>query len=544
MCAFHAVSSKSDPGEGEDVPIGCAAAPPDKHALSFDVVMPGSSRVSIAPLPVNTFGQRMMRTIFRFPNSPHQDRTIMNPTTAVDTRYRTLRRAQQRLFHSGATLDAAWRQARLRALECMISENEAMLLDALARDLRKPPVEAYAAEIATTLAEIRTARKHLVRWMRPVGHHPPLFAHPARARHYPLPHGTVLIIGPWNYPLNLVLTPLVSALAAGNCCILKPSEYAPHTARLLATLCDRYFEPAAVACITGDARRTRRLIDTRPDFLFFTGGTATGRAILHRCARLLIPSVMELSGCNPAIIDRDIPITRCTRRIAWAKFFNAGQTCLAPNACFVHESLVDRFTAGMGETIRRFYGHDPRQSDDYARIVNHHHLARLEKLLRQGGGGIVWGGEIDTTDHYMAPTLVRLDDLSSRLVREEIFGPLLPIIPYGNLDEALDAVAHAPDPLVVYLYTRSQRVRERVRRHTRSGSLALNAAFEMVADPGLPFGGVGTSGIGRYHGRFGFEAFSYRRAELSKPLWPEGGLRYPPYRAPFALVKRALRFLM
>lgn len=451
---------------------------------------------------------------------------------------------QKTFFASGRTKEARWRLSRLAALEKLISENEAILLDSFARDLGKPRVEAYASEIAVTLAEVRTARRHLRGWMRSVRRPAPLFAQPCVARDYPVPFGSVLIVGPWNYPFNLVAAPLVSALAAGNCCVLKPSEHAPRTAHTIARLCERSFARSEVACVTGGPNVTRRLIDTRPDFVFFTGGTAAGRKVLEQCGRRLIPTVAELSGCNPAIVDRDVDVRTCARRIGWAKFFNAGQTCLAPNACWVHETLVERFTRELIETVRSFYDGDSRRSKDYARIVNARHVGRLKDLLGRGGGTIVCGGEIVPEERYVSPTVVRLEDRESPLVKEEIFGPVLPILGYKRLDEVVAAVRSGPEPLIVYLYSQDKEARATVREGTVSGSFAVNAGFEMVTATALPFGGVGAGGMGRYHGRFGFEAFSYRRAELRKPLWPEIGIRYPPYRAPFALVKRALRLLV
>lgn len=454
---------------------------------------------------------------------------------------KTVRAAQKAFFASGATHEVTWRLSRLGILERMISENEATLLESLRRDLGKPRLEAYASEIAATISELRTARHHLKRWMRPAKHQVSLFARPSSARDYPLPYGTALIVGPWNYPLNLLTVPLVSALAAGNCCILKPSEYAPATARTIAELCGRYFSPAEVACITCGAKETQQLIANRPEFVFFTGGTTAGRKVLQACASHLIPTVMELSGCNPAIVDNTVPTDVCARSLAWSKFFNAGQTCVAPNVCWVHETLVERFTQHLAKAITTFYGRNARWSASYARIVNGRHIRRLQDLLSRSGGTVVVGGDIVQSERYVAPTVMRIHDHHSPLLTGEIFGPILPVIGYRQLDAVLAHIREAPDPLVVYLFSRDTAVQDIVRRRTVSGSYAINAGMEMLAATTLPFGGVGTSGMGRYHGRFGFEAFSYRRAELRRPLHPELTLRYPPYRSPFWLMRRILR---
>lgn len=444
---------------------------------------------------------------------------------------------------SGKSRAKARRLRMLKTLERLLHDNRKAILVALETDLRKPPMEAYAADIAPVLVEIRIARRKLSQWMRPIRTPTSLLNWPAHSSHVPQPYGTALIIGPWNYPFGLVLSPLVSALAAGNSAIIKPSEYAPASSATLASLCQDAFDPADVACLTGGVETARQAIAAGPNIVFFTGGSNAGRAIMGQCADRLIPVVLELGGCNPCIVERDTRIDTAAARIAWGKFFNAGQTCLAPNTCYVHRAVKDELIGALSRTIRRFYGSDPHASPDFARIVNRHHCERLQGLLQQPHQLHV-GGDTNVDECYIAPTVLESTQQNSPLVEEEIFGPILPIVAYEELETVLQTIRRRPPPLAVYAFAESEHIRRLISDKTVSGSLCINGTLHMAVSPRMPFGGVGKSGMGRYHGKAGFDAFSYRRAKLEKnPRW-EVPLVYPPYRTPTRLAAQAIKRLV
>jgi aldehyde dehydrogenase (NAD+) len=455
---------------------------------------------------------------------------------------RTTISAQQAAFRAGASRTVECRIDNLRRLARMIECEEGHLIRALKRDLGKSPAEAWVSELAPALAEIRLAVRKVRRWARPKRVRTELINLPARSLHYPEPFGVALLIGPWNYPVGLLLKPLVSALAAGNCAILKPSEYAPESANALARAIANHFDPGTVSVICGDSRTTQALMDAAPDMVFFTGGTKTGRAVMRQAARHVTPLVLELGGKNPCIVDQDIDLPTTARRIAWGKFFNAGQTCVAPDFVLVHRGIQRRLIAALGATIRQFYGPDPRESKCYGRIINRHHLKRLAGLL--DGQKLLYGGTMAAADCFVAPTLVEPRSWESAVMNEEIFGPILPILPYSTLDEALQRLRSLPAPLAVYCFSRNRAWQQRIRSGTRSGTLCINGTMHAIMGKHLPFGGVGASGFGRYHGQAGFESFSRRRAELRKAFCCDLPYLYPPFRAPLAVIKRAVRFLL
>jgi len=449
---------------------------------------------------------------------------------------------QRQFFLNGKSLQFHFRIQQLRRLEKMLRENDRLIVSSLGRDLGKPVTEAYVSEIAPVLAEIRTARKNLRQWMCPEHASQAFMNLPSSGYSYPMPLGIALIIGPWNYPFGLVFTPVVNALAAGNCIVLKPSEYAPQTSKVLYNLVARYFDPEIVTCFEGDANVAKKLIDDRPDIVLFTGGTETGKRVMEACAKHPIPVILELGGCNPCIVDEDVDIDVAAKRIVWGKFFNAGQTCIAPNMCYVHEKIYTSFIDRMRSAIMHFYGSDPQQSSDYGRIVNRTHFERLNRLLRIGGV-IVVGGETDADTRYIAPTIIECRDGCAGYEEDEIFGPLLPVFSYFNIEALLEQLQNRPSSLMTFSFSRNEKHIAQVRRSVHSGSISINAIQHMFASTSLPFGGVGPSGMGRYHGKAGFDSFSYRRSEFHKPFHPDAVFAYPPYKTPLWLLKRAVGVL-
>ncbi|NLD99750.1 MAG: aldehyde dehydrogenase family protein [Fibrobacter sp.] len=455
-------------------------------------------------------------------------------------------KSQKLFFASGHTYAVSWRHEQLTKLKRMLQDNTDAILDCLFDDLRKPAYEAYTSEIGVVLAEIDHALKNLAKWTKPQKIHTPLINTPSTGMHYAVPYGSVLIIGPWNYPVLLLLQPLVASLAAGNCAVLKPSEHAQTTGKFLYKIIKETFSPEVVSCFLGDAQKTVNAIEYgRPDKVFFTGGTTTGQKVMTQCAVHLIPVVLELGGCCPCIVEADAEIEVSARRVIWGKFFNAGQTCIAPNNCYVHSSIIDDFMNALCRIINEFYGSNPKQSPNYARIINENHYERIRALYASTDLKPVKGGDFDRNDYYISPTIFRVEPGVSNPFTEEIFGPILPVIIYENIDNILTEIGRQSKPLAVYLFTKSKELIKQVRIKTVSGNFCVNSTLQMMLCNELPFGGIGQSGIGRYHGRAGFENLSYRRAEFKKPFNPDfRSFMYPPYKIPLGFVRKVFSLLM
>jgi aldehyde dehydrogenase (NAD+) len=445
---------------------------------------------------------------------------------------------QRRYFRTGATLSLTFRQEQLRKLDRLLRENEARIAQALAADLGKPALEAYAAETGFLRSETRFALAHLSRWMTPERVPSPLALFPASSRIEREPLGTVLVIAPWNFPVQLTLGPWIGALAAGNCTILKPSEVAPHSSKLLCQLLEENFPRELVAVATGGVETSQALLQLRFDRILFTGGLAVAREVAAAAAKTLSPLTLELGGKNPVVLDTDCDLALAGRRISWAKFLNAGQTCIAPDYVLVPEDRRAELIQRIAENVRRSFGEEPRRSPDYARIVAPHHFDRIEALLQHGR--ITLGGERDRDSLYVAPTVMEDAPPGSPPLEEEIFGPILPIVPYRDLEEAIAFANRHPDPLALYLFSNRKDFQRRVLRAVPSGGAAVNDLVLQFMNPRLPFGGRGSSGAGEYHGRFGFELFSHKRAVVQGARFLDIPLRYPPYRGKLGWLRRIL----
>jgi aldehyde dehydrogenase (NAD+) len=442
-------------------------------------------------------------------------------------------------FRSGRTRPLEWRLAQLARLTELLDRHADELVAALQADLRKPTLEAFVADLAGTRAESELARKKLRRWTRPERVRVPLSQLPGRARIVREPLGVVLVIAPWNYPVQLLLCPLVGALAAGNCVVLKPSEVTAHTSAALAKLVPRYLDPEAVAVVEGGVPETTALLAERFDHIFYTGNARTGRIVMAAAARHLTPVTLELGGKSPCLVDADVDLEVAARRIVWGKFLNAGQTCIAPDYVLVHESRERELLEALGTSLREFYGDDPKRSPDLARIASDAHQQRLTKLLESGE--VVTGGIVDAAERYVAPTLLRNVKPDAPVMQEEIFGPILPVLTVPDMERAIDFVNEREKPLALYLFTRNAELEQRVIARTSSGGVCVNATIWHIANPNLPFGGVGESGLGAYHGRHSFEVFSHRKSVLTKPTRFDIRFAYPPYtKAKLALLKRVL----
>ncbi|KAB2639671.1 MAG: aldehyde dehydrogenase [Verrucomicrobia bacterium] len=448
---------------------------------------------------------------------------------------------QREFFQSGATRAPEFRRAQLLKLAELLESHEAKLLAALHADLRKSAHDAYASEIGFVHGEIRYALRHLASWMKPQRRRSPMLGWPASSYIHPQPYGLALIIGAWNYPLQLLLSPLVGAIAAGNCAILKPSEFAPQTAEALEQMIRSGYPEAYLTIIQGERETADMLLREKFDSIFFTGGTATGRDVMAAAARHLTPVTLELGGKCPCIVCHDAPVETTARRIVWGKFMNAGQTCVAPDHVWVDQRIAAELLEEMKKVLAEFYGEHPQQSPDYGRIVNPRHLARLAEYLKQGS--IVCGGECDPADLYLAPTILTDVQWTSPVMTEEIFGPVLPVIEFGDIGGVLAKLRDQPKPLALYLFTRDGALQERVLAETQSGGVCINDTILHILGHDLPFGGVGESGMGQYHGRASFDGFSHRRVVMRRPFALDSGSRYPPPGLSFAGFKRLLRFL-
>jgi len=445
-------------------------------------------------------------------------------------------------FHAGRTRTLAARRAALRRLDAALAAHEEALLRALHDDLGKPPVEAYASEIGYVRGDIRFALRRLRRWMRPRRRRLPPALWPAQGRVQPEPRGVVLILAPWNYPLQLALSPLVAALAAGNAAAVKLAEQTPRVSAALAALLRERFDPAHVAAFEGGVETGRALLELPFDHVFFTGSTAVGREVMRAAARHPASVTLELGGKNPCIVRADADLSVAARRIVWGKFLNAGQTCVAPDVVFVEHAAHDRLVRALVDTVRAFYGEDPRRSPDYGRLVSERHAQRLVELL--AGGAAACGGEYEIAARYIAPTVLTDVAPDSALLTEEIFGPLLPVVPFHDLEALLARLRAAPPPLAVYLFTGSRASVRHVMQATRSGGFCVNDTVSQVISRRLPFGGLGASGIGRYHGKAGFDAFSYERAVLERSARIDPGLAYPPPKTSLRTLKRVYRWML
>ncbi|KLL10360.1 MULTISPECIES: aldehyde dehydrogenase family protein [Protofrankia] len=429
----------------------------------------------------------------------------------------------RRTFATGRTRDVAWRLRQLGAIERLLTQREDDIVAALGADLGRDAHNAWFGDIASTRAEAAHARRHLRGWARPRRTSLPVNMLPGRGFYQYEPLGVVLVVGPWNYPVYLTLSPLVGALAAGNAVVVKPSEHAPATSALLARLLPEYLDADAVAVCEGDATVTRQLVAQGLDHVFFTGGTETGKQVMEAAARHLTPVTLELGGKSPVIVTPDADLDVAAQRIVSVKLLNAGQTCIAPDYVLVDSSVRDEFVARVRATLERFERDEPVQ-----RIVNARQFDRLRRVLDGHRGQVVVGGGGDPDTITVEATVVLDPDPASELMTQEIFGPILPVLTVGSLDEAIAFVNARPKPLALYLFTGSKTVVRRVLRETSSGGVVVNHLAVHVLVPQLPFGGVGDSGIGAYHGRWGFEALSHRRAVVTKPARPDPPLLYPP----------------
>ncbi|UJS27398.1 aldehyde dehydrogenase [Macrococcoides canis] len=444
-------------------------------------------------------------------------------------------------FQTQATKDIKFRKKYLKALKKSIKKHESDILDALKSDLGKNKVEAYATEIGFVKKELSYIIKELKNWAKTKSVTTPMMQFPAKSFIKYEPYGTVLIIGPFNYPFQLVMSPLIGALAAGNCAVVKPSEMTPQTSMVVQEILEEVFPKNYVKVIQGEKEVTSQLLDERFDYIFFTGSTKVGQIVYEKASKHLTPVTLELGGKSPAIIDDTANLKVAAERVAFGKFMNAGQTCVAPDYVLIDNKVKMKFVKALQSTIQEFYGIQTEQSEDFGRIVNDNHFNRLVNIIEDSRQQVIYGGESNADELFVAPTIILDPELSDSVMQQEIFGPILPIIGYDTFNEVYDIVEQYEKPLALYLFTEDSDQITAVFNRLSFGGGCVNDTILHLANPNLPFGGVGHSGIGSYHGKYSFELFSHEKSYITKSTKLESGLLFPPYKGKFKYVKQLFK---
>ena len=457
----------------------------------------------------------------------------MLENTSVE-RIKQIRERQDRYFRSGATLDINKRLSNLKAFEAAVRKWEKPLCEALWTDLHKSYEEAYLTEVSILLGEIRSHIRNIRKWSRPKWEPTPLKMFPSSSWIISEPLGTALIIAPWNYPVQLLLTPLVGAISSGCTAVLKPSPYVPNVSKVTERMIQDTFSDEYVAVVQGNREVNTALLDERWDLIFFTGSPSLGRKVMGAAAKNLTPVVLELGGKSPCIVDKDADLKVAARRIAWGKSLNAGQTCIAPDYLMLHEEIKDRFLKELEDSFKELLGENPKESRHFVRIVNDKAFDRLESYLQDGK--TVFGGHTDKSERYFEPTIIDGVSPDAQVMSEEIFGPIFPTLTFKDIDEVISFVTSREKPLALYYFGGQG---DRVLRHTSSGGACVNDTIMHIANERIPFGGVGNSGLGSYHNKRSFDAFTHYRAVVKTPTWLDLPFRYMPYKF-FKMVKKLL----
>jgi len=440
-------------------------------------------------------------------------------------------------FESGKTRPLAWRKAQLVAMIKMLRDNADDFSAALKQDLGRGLEEAWLYDIGFSITEIELIIKNLKKWTEPRKVSTPLVSLPGSSHRIPQPLGVVLVIAPWNYPIQLLMIPVAGAIAAGNAVVMKPSEVSSATSALLGKLVPQYFDNDAIAIVEGAVPETTQLLAEKFDHIFYTGNGTVGRVVMRAAAENLTPVTLELGGKSPTIVDKSANIAIAGRRIAWAKYVNAGQTCVAPDYVLAHADIADKLVDEIRKSVKDFYGADPQSSGDFARISSPRHFSRLKAMLTSGKVAI--GGQTDEQQRYIAPTVLVDVTASDSVMQEEIFGPILPMLTVDSIDEAISFVNARPHPLALYVFAEDQKVNDKVVASTTSGGVTVNGTIFHMTGPFLPFGGVGESGMGAYHGRAGVDTFQHLKPVLKRSTRVDAPLAYPPYtKRKFAILKK------
>lgn len=446
---------------------------------------------------------------------------------------------QEKFFLSGVTMDISFRLTVLRKLRDLLHQYDNELNEALRQDLGKHPFESYASEHGLAIQELGIMIRKLKRWSRPQKAYTPMAHWFARSYYLNQPFGRVLVISPWNYPFQLLFMPLIGAIAAGNCVLAKPSRHAIHTSLVMQKLISENFDPGHISLVAGGSHINQYLLDQKFDYIFFTGSTGVGKKVMEAASRHLTPVSLELGGKSPVFVEPDVSPTLAAKRILWGKLLNAGQSCVAPDYVLVHKDIKKALIEAMEKYLHNAYGPDIKNNPDYARIINAPSAEHLAGLLENKK--ILIGGDCDPAEKYISPTIVEVSDPGDILLQEEIFGPILPLVEYSNLDDAIEIVRSKSRPLALYIFCRSKKIQQKIIMNTQSGTGGINETVVHFVNTYLPFGGVGKSGMGRYHGKYSYQTFSFKRSFLNKANWIDIPLRYPPYGKKMWLIKKLIR---
>lgn len=444
-------------------------------------------------------------------------------------------------FTTKTTLPYTFREQQLKKLKASILRHEQDLYDALYTDLKKSPEEVWATETGMVIAELNAAIKNLHQWMKPERVSTNLLNLPSGSRVLKEPLGVVLIIGPWNYPFQLLINPLIGAIAAGNCVVLKPSEFAPATEAAIKKIIEETFPPEYILYVQGDGASVipQMMNNFSFDHVFYTGSTAVGKIIYKMAAERLVPVTLELGGKSPCVVEADANINVAARRIAMTKFSNAGQMCVAPDYLLVHSSVKDKLLDALKQSALKFFGDKPEDSYSYGKIINEKQFTRIISYLSQGQ--IVYGGRTNKGKLFIEPTILTDVSLTSPIMKEEIFGPILPVIPFDTMEEAKEIIQQNPNPLSFYIYTSSNKKENEWLAAVPSGGSCVNNSSWHLTNHHLPFGGRGFSGMGSYHGKFSFDTFSHKRAVMKTPTWFDPNIKYPPFKGKLKLFKWVIK---
>lgn len=441
-----------------------------------------------------------------------------------------LTEAQKQFFETGRTRDLAFRICQLQLLADAMRKNETVLEEALKKDLGKSAFESYATEIGFVLADIRYTIQNLQKWSAPKRVRTPLYLFPGKSKIQKEPYGSVLILGPYNYPVQLLAEPLIGAIAAGNCAVLKPSELTPHVSKAMYQIVHSTFKEEYIACVEGGVEVNQELLSQKFDYIFFTGSERVGRIVMKAAAEKLTPVTLELGGKSPVIIEKTANIKEAARRIAWGKLLNAGQTCVAPDYVLVDESRKQQFLTEMKNAFFHLYGKEIKKNPHFGRIVNERHMERLQKILEQDAKYLFCGGEADALQRYIEPAILDLGkDQNAASMQEELFGPILPVLSYHKLEDAVRFVNKRAKPLALYLFTKKRSAERFVLERVSSGGVCVNDTISHLINPDLPFGGVGASGMGQYHGKYSFDTFTHEKSVFYKPADWNLPVCYPPF---------------
>lgn len=448
---------------------------------------------------------------------------------------------QREFYLSGQTKNVKFRIETLKKLRTEILKNEDEILQALKLDLNKSKFEAYATEIGIVLEELNLMIKKTNKWSKPEKTKTSLMHFKTSSKIYKEPYGVVLNISPWNYPFQLAMVPLIGAVASGNCVMVKPSKYAINTANIIDKIIRASFLEEHVTVVEKEGGRNEigELLNLKYDYIFFTGGAAMGSVVMEKASKHLIPVTLELGGKSPCIVHEDADLRKASKRIIWGKFLNAGQTCVAPDYLMVHESIKEELLSYMKADIKEFFGEEPFISEDYGRIINDRHFKRLLEYLKEGN--ILFGGDYDTTQKYISPTLIDELAFSNKIMREEIFGPIMPIIDYKDIDMVIKRLQSSHKSLALYLFTENREIEKKILNNVSFGGGCINDTVIHVSSSYVPFGGVGNSGLGAYHGKWSHELFTHRKSVLKKSTLFDISFRYPPYKNKFKWLKKIMK---